>query len=52
MHLVGRDVLDAGLGVRAVGNDARLGSGEGNRLLALGLKGDGRQGDGLLLARG
>ena len=52
MHLVGRDVLDTSLGVSAVGDDACLGSGEGNRLLSLGLKGDSHQRDRLLLARG
>ena len=52
VNLVGRDVLDTGFGMGAVGHDARLGSSERNSLLSLGLEGDGHQRDGLLLARG
>ena len=51
-HALGRDVLDAGLGVGAVGDDADLGAGEADGLLAERLDGHGHQGDGDLLAGG
>ena len=49
---VGGDVLDAGLGVGAVGDDADLGAGEADGLLAELLDGHGHQRDGDLLAGG
>ena len=46
----GGDVLDAGLGVRTVGDDADLGAGEADGLFAERLDGHGHEGDGDLLA--
>ncbi len=48
----GVDVLDAGLGVGAVGDDADLRPGEADRLLAQLVDGHGDQGDADLLAGG
>ena len=49
-HALRGDVLDAGLGVKAVGDDADLGAGEADGLFAKALDGHGHEGDGDLLA--
>ncbi len=51
-HPGGGDALDACLGVGAVGDDADLGAGKADGLLAQGLDGHGQESDGDLLAGG
>ncbi len=52
VDLLGRDVVDLGLGMDAVGHDAGLGAGEGDGGDIDGVKGDGRERDRLLFAGG
>src|SRR5262249_45000363 len=51
-HALRGDILDAGLGVEAVGDDADLGAGEADGLFTERLDGHGHEGDGDLLASG
>ena len=51
-HALGGDVLDAGLGVEAIGDDADLGASEADGRLAQVLDGHGHEGDGDLFAGG
>ncbi len=52
VNLLGRDVLNLGLGMNAVGDDARLRAGQRNGGNAERMQRDGRQRDGRLLAGG
>jgi len=52
MDLGGGNVADLGLGMDAIGDDAGLGSGEGDGGDAEGVEGNGGEGDGLLFAGG
>ena len=52
VNLLGRDVVDLRLRVNAIGDDASLGAGHGNRRLINGVQRDGCERNGLLFTRG